>query len=378
MLVTGEDYSISIYIHIPFCTRKCPYCHFYVLKDNLNEKKLFLKALTLDWKRWQPLIHNHKIISIYLGGGTPSLMTPEEISSILELFPKNSNTEITLELNPENADFSYLQGLVQTGINRLSIGVQAFQDHLLQSLKRTHGSKQAQEVVVKAYNAGLTNLSIDLMYDLPGQTLEDWRKSLQIATSLPLSHLSLYNLTLEEGTPFYRNRAKIQPLIPSPEQSLNLLEAAIDHLEEKGLKRYEISAFSKENYFSRHNIGYWTGRPFIGLGPSAWSFWNHKRLRAKSSLQKWINALETSQEIGDFQEELSPLQRWKELFILQMRLVEGVSLAPWQHRYGSIPLETERALLSLEERGFIKRTKERISLTQKGFLFYDSLAAELV
>jgi oxygen-independent coproporphyrinogen-3 oxidase len=360
----------SIYVHVPFCRKKCPYCHFYVAPDHDDLKRLLLRSLALEWTRKAPLLENTDIVSIYFGGGTPALFGPDAIGEVLKWIQPSPTCEITLEANPGEVTFDLLRAFAQAGINRLSIGVQSFDDALLKVLGRTHTGDQAATAVLLAKEAGIDNISIDLMYDIPHQTLAQWRETLQRCTTLPLTHLSLYNLTFEEGTPFFRKQKLLIPTLPSPEASLAMLQEGTLFFPTMGLHRYEISAFAAPGYASRHNTGYWTFRPFLGFGPSAFGDWDGKRERNVANLKQYADLLDRGLSPVDFTETLDPLPRLHEKLAIGLRLLEGV-------RLDDFPIDP--ALYKrLEERGFLKREAGRARLTEQGRLFYDSVATEIV
>ena len=332
----------SLYIHVPFCTKKCHYCHFYVIPDKPEFKKLYMDALKREWEHKKHLISECR--SIYFGGGTPSLLGSDNISEILSWLP--SAPEITLEANPESiADFP--------GINRLSIGVQSFNDEHLKRLGRTHNAAQAEEAIL---NSSIKNISIDLMYDLPNQTLADWESSLDRALALPITHLSLYNLTIEPHTAFYKRRQTLK--LPTGEDSLKMLQMAIDKTKPL-LERYELSAFAKPGCESQHNIGYWTGRPFLGLGPSAYSYWEGARFRNPPHFHNWRRDVTAR----DCYEKL-PIDRQKrELLAIGLRLIKG--------------LETDVNVEALIDQGFVIQKGRHVILTERGQLFHDTVAEEI-
>ncbi len=328
MPITG-----SLYVHVPFCTKKCGYCHFFVVKD--GDHSSYIQSIIKQWQSWKDRFN--PFLTIYFGGGTPSLLSPEELGTLLKLFPVAEGAEITIEANPETTDLAKLKAFRALGINRISIGVQSFDDKLLKTLTRTHDAKKAIETVYNAQEAGFDNISIDLMYDLPGQTLESWKHTLKVANSLPITHLSLYNLTIEPGTAFFRKKLDL----PEEGLSLQLLEEAVQTIR---LPRYEISAFGRP---SLHNIGYWTNRPFLGLGPSAFSFIDGRRFSDR------------------FTEQLPPEKAEREAFALHLRLLEGAPIPDF-------------SVESLLERGLIEKKGNRMALTKRGLLLYDYVASEIV
>ncbi len=359
----------SLYFHIPFCTRKCDYCHFFVLPDQKRFKEIYMSALRREWDLRRPLLPSTSPVSIYFGGGTPALLNPAAFQEILSWISPSLDCEITLEANPENVTLEKMRSFYACGINRISLGVQALNDPLLTTLTRTHGAQRAIEAVEETARAGFNNISIDLMYDLPGQTLKQWRKTLKCATQLPISHLSLYNLTIEPHTAFYKKRASLQQ--PLPDTSLAMLNEAVEVLEGVGLARYEISAFARKNCLSRHNSGYWTGRPFLGFGPSAFSYWEGSRFRNVAHLNKYAKALEAGQDPTDFKETLPLDEQLKEHLAIGLRLLEGVTPQLW-------PDPLEQKLTFLIQKGFLEKTPTSLRLTPQGLLFHDTVAEEIM
>lgn len=382
----GERDLVSVYVHTPFCRSKCGYCHFYSLATR-SEKPFdaFMESLQKEWELYRPLAQGKRLASLYLGGGTPSLLGPERVYKIIQWItatftppPEPSFLEITLEVNPEKVSRSLMEGFAQAGVNRVSLGVQSFDDKLLQALGRRHDSRQAVEAIEAIVQAGIVNLSIDLMYELPGQTLDHWKATLIQASTQPLQHLSLYNLTLEPDTPFYRRQEKLRPLLPDDDTGAEMYRLAIEHLQERGFAQYELSAFCKEGRFSHHNVGYWTARPFLGLGPSAFSYWEGKRYANVSDLQEWHRLLSEAHKPVAFEEELDPASRRRELLSLRLRLLEGVSLTPFQQQYGPLEQETWDCLSKYLALELLKLEGNRLALTSRGLLFYDEIAIDLI
>lgn len=367
----------SLYIHIPFCTRKCPYCHFYVKRFAQEQVNLYLQALKKEWSLRAPLMEGFSLVSLYLGGGTPSLLSVEEIGEILEEVRRRvslaDEAEITLEANPEYLDALKLQRLRALGINRLSIGVQSFEEHELSILGRTHDRRKSIEVVEAAKGAGFENLSIDLMMEVPEQTEASFERSVKQALHLPITHLSLYNLTFEPQTAFYAQRRQLKAKVASDEQSVRLLNRCCELLEEGGFKRYEISAFALEGYEAVHNRGYWEGRPFLGLGPSAFSHWGGERFRNIPDLRAYAERLEAGVLPIDFSEKLPLTGRLKEQLAIRLRLFEPIDLRNWQ-----LPKETLESLHELKEQGLLSIEGDQAALSARGRLFYDTVAEELI
>lgn len=364
---------ISLYFHIPFCTKKCPYCHFYVIPNNQKHREELLEGLLLEWEQVRPHLLPYEIVSIYFGGGTPTLFGVEPIKILLSKIHQQSavasDCEITLEANPEDVTPALMQGYREAGINRVSIGVQSLQDDSLLVLGRTHNANKAIGAIEATFNAGITNISIDLMYELPDQTPESFQKTLNRLNALPITHLSLYNLTIEPHTAFYKQTLKL----PSDAENFAMLQMAMSHLEKIGLKRYEISAFAKPGFESRHNTGYWTARPFFGLGPSAFSFFQDKRYRNCANLNRYLHALRENKSPIDFEETLPYPQNVHELLAVELRLLKGVDL-----NHFKLPETTHAILNRLTLEGYLDGQGDTLRLSEKGLLFYDSVASEII
>ncbi|MBX9924307.1 MAG: radical SAM family heme chaperone HemW [Rhabdochlamydiaceae bacterium] len=381
MMTAGN--SVSLYIHVPFCTKKCPYCHFFVQPDSLENQELFLSALAKEWQLRSPLLKGKEITSIYFGGGTPSLLPAKSLEKILHWIQKgpaslSPSCEITLEANPETVSLQVMQEFSEVGINRVSIGVQSFDDNLLRILGRTHDSDKAKKAIHTTYEAGISNLSIDLMYELPHQTLTQWQHSLSQVADLPITHLSLYNLVFEPGTSFYKKSKVLSPSLPSEEDCLIMLQQAVKDLESYGLMRYEISAFAKPGYESLHNTGYWTARPFLGLGPSAFSYWEGRRFRNKAHLKKYSEMLHQNTLPEDFEEALPFEDKQKELLAVELRLLQGVDLHLFEQKNGILCPSLHASLEKLLSKQWLKQEGSLLRLTEEGLLFYDSVASEMI
>ncbi len=362
----------SIYLHIPLCQKKCDYCHFYVIPNKNSYKNLLAEGIRCEWELKAHLVKNFNICSIYFGGGTPSLLGPQLISEILARIP-HKNCEITIEVNPENASLELMKGYRDAGINRVSIGVQSLDDSQLQFLSRQHNALKAIKAINAAYNAGIDNISIDLMYDIPGQTLKSWQNTLDKSTQLPIQHLSLYNLTFEPQTIFFKHKDQLQKELPSEEESLFMYQMAIDQLSSSGFYQYEISAFCKK-LRSIHNIGYWTDREFLGLGPSAYSYWNGQRFRNIPNINRWYRSVVTENILPkDAIESLSPKARQREKLVLRLRLREGARLNEF-----NLDQQIKNTIYNLIDNNLLEVKNNILKLTQKGVVFYDTVASELI
>lgn len=366
MIPTPTSGDYSLYVHIPFCTKKCDYCHFFVLPNKESYKDPLLKAIKQEYSlRQKTEALPPKLVSLYFGGGTPALFGPERIAELIKFFPPCD--EVTLEANPDGVSLELMRAYRKAGVNRISLGVQSLDDQLLIKIGRTHNATHAETAVHLLKEAGFDNISIDLMYDLPSQNLAHWRHTLERAAKLPITHLSLYNLTIEPHTSFFKYRETLSKEVPNEEESLQMYLMAQEVLEKAGLNQYEISAFAKPGFYSKHNTGYWLARPFLGLGPSAFSYWHGKRFRNVANLNKYTQTLDKDEFPIDFEEELLGEEKERELFAIQLRLMQGVALPSYKDEL--IPLEKEGLLLI--ENG-------RVKLTQRGLLLYDSIATELI
>lgn len=342
-----------------------------------------MEGFALDLKLWTPQLKNKTLTSIYFGGGTPSLLSPDAIHTLIEsvyaVIPFNRNEiEITLEANPETLTLDKMKAYAQVGVNRISVGIQSLDDKLLSKLGRTHNASTAIKAIDTIVLAGISNISIDLMYDIPMQTLSTWRETLKQASKLPVTHLSLYNLTIEPHTTFFKYQESLQKELPDAECSTEMYKEAVDILQDAGLIQYEISAFARNGAISKHNTGYWTGRPFLGFGPSAFSYWEGKRFRATANLNRYVQALRENKSPIDFTEELDQLPHQRELLAIALRMIKGVDIDDFQQQQGRLPESTLNALMRLQEDHYLTKNQNTLALTQKGILFYDTVAVELI
>jgi oxygen-independent coproporphyrinogen-3 oxidase len=374
--------SFSLYVHVPFCRRKCPYCHFYVIPYRERDVALLDRALRDEWRLLRPQTEGLQLASLYFGGGTPALVSPALIAGWIEMLrgsqALSADCEITIEANPEDLSPELIEQFVAAGINRLSLGVQSLQDSELRQLGRSHSAEQAILLVEQAVQAGLGNISIDLMFETPGQTLESWSQTLEQASKLPISHLSLYNLTIEPHTAFDRRRKQIEPMLPNEEQGSAMLQLALDRLAAAGMQRYELSAFCRDGKWSRHNTGYWLGRPFLGLGPAAWSFWNRRRFRNIPRLHRYAALVSEGASATDEAEELSSEALQREMLAVQLRLCKGIDLEAFQREWGELDADLQRVLLHLRQIELLEERDGRLLLSTRGQLLHDSVASELV
>ena len=325
----------GIYIHVPFCQSRCAYCDFYST-TLLTHRKAYVDAICQELQHRLPELKGEPIKTIYFGGGTPSTLTIEELKKILdslealgclEYLKKTSNSipEITLEANPDDLTEEYVQGLRTLSINRISMGIQSFHDHTLRLVGRRHTAQEAIDAVHRLQRHGLTNISIDLIYGLPGETLNDWSYSLEQAISLGVKHISAYHLTYEEGTRLWKMQEQelVSPI--DEEQSVKSFELLREKLLTAGYEHYEISNFSLPGYHSRHNSSYWKGIPYLGIGPGAHSFDGLNRRWNLSSLSEYI-ATPCDEDVPHETEHLTTDERYDERIITELRTSRGINL----------------------------------------------------
>lgn len=326
----------AIYVHIPFCVKKCGYCDFFSITD-LGQISPYTKALIKEIERVPN--SDQEIETVYFGGGTPSVLSPADIGRILSAvhhaFHLSHRAEITIEVNPGTTDYSKLKGYRAAGINRLSIGVQSFDDKKLAFLTRIHRAKEARETFEKAVLTGFHNIGLDLMYGLPFETQAQWQKDLDHAISLGPSHLSCYMLTLEPGTPLYEKveKDRIKPV--SGDLSAEMFKQTSTVLTGFGYDHYEISNFAKGTQNrSKHNAGCWQGKPYLGLGAAAHSFdgidrfWNH------SSVERYILDISSNRMPREGKETLTRQQQMIETVMLQLRTSDGIDMKEFKEKYG--------------------------------------------
>jgi oxygen-independent coproporphyrinogen-3 oxidase len=362
--------NAGLYIHIPFCRTKCPYCDFYSI-PSLSLVPQWLEALHKEILVYKGLFPTFD--SLFLGGGTPTVLNQSQWSELMEVlfthFTFSPSTEVTVEANPDDVTFSLMEHLRGLGVNRLSLGIQSFDDQELRDLKRRHTSHKAMEAIRCIRHVGFSNLGIDLMYGLPGQTSSQWLNTLKQAVDFAPEHLSCYELTIEKETPFGKMRDKGEIHPPNEEVQRVLFVLTSSFLEQEGYLQYEISNFAKGREFTcHHNMKYWQHLPYLGLGPSAHSFRGNRRWWNLKSVKGYCEALAEGRIPVAGEEILSKEQQELESLMLGLRTMEGIEL----DRLGD-PTQSEQVLRDLERTGLVRVEKGRIMPTREGFLVADSL-----
>jgi oxygen-independent coproporphyrinogen-3 oxidase len=371
----------GIYIHIPFCRQKCYYCDFYkTVNTTLTER--FLTALQTEIIQRKNYFGNEIVETIYLGGGTPSILTKTELSGIIEFLQQHfniaENVEITFEANPDDLSVEYLKDIFSTGIRRLSIGIQSFQNEYLQKMNRRHDAKQAIEAVENAAKTGFKDISVDLIYGLPGLTINQWKTDLEQVFKLPVQHLSAYHLTYHKGTPFYTWLKKGTLKALKETESIKQFEILIKMAKENGFEQYEISNFAKEGRYSKHNSSYWKGIKYLGLGPSAHSFNGVSRSWNISHIETYIKALELGTPY--FEEEiLSENNKYNEYILTRIRTIWGVSIVELEEFFGTEKSKYFRININkYVNSGMVKLNNGIYNLTEKGMFVSDEIMANLM
>ena len=367
----------GLYIHVPFCRSKCCYCGFYSI-TSLDAVQDFVRALLREMDIYRTDFH--KFDTVYIGGGTPSVIPDKDLGNILEAaadkFTITSRAEITLEANPADIDFSGLRTLRNMGINRINLGIQSFDDDVLNFLGRRHNRVQAISALETAGKAGFENTGIDLMYGIPGQESDAWTDTLRLALSFNPAHLSCYQLTIEPGTPFSTRQAKGDISLPGETALADFFFKTADIIEKAGYVHYEVSNYARNlKLKSRHNQKYWNHTPYLGLGPSAHSFRGRKRWWNRRDASAYIKDLESGNPPVDASELLTDEQLQLEAMFLGLRTSKGINLKDYQRRYGQDLLSEKMAIIStLVQKGLIEIKNGCVQPTRAGLAVADSLA----
>ncbi len=403
-LVPGTPMEITAaYVHIPFCVRKCLYCDFnsYPGKESLYEP--YVDALKTEIARAGERYPDVRISTIYFGGGTPNVLSADQLGSILaqirESFRIAADAEISSEANPgvigdQSPVISGRQSptlpsshtptpLRRAGFNRLSLGVQSFHDDELRLLGRIHSAAEAVQAFGDAREAGFENISIDLMYGIPGQTLESWRETLRQAVDLGSEHVSLYSLTVEEGTPFHAMQVEGRLTLPGDDVEADMYEEAIRTLTSAGFVHYEISNFARPGFECRHNITYWHNEPYFGFGAGATGFlpltYHESRVTSVPSIEEYLHRIQSGESPAECKEHLTGKPAMGETMFLGLRMLSGVDIESFSRRYGVLPQEVfPQEIADLTNRGLIEISSGAIRLTRQGLFLANDVFAEFV
>ena len=363
--------SLGLYLHIPYCFSKCRYCDFYSAPGQRGVPTQYVDALLRELARFAPEAPLHPD-TIYFGGGTPSLLSPADAARLIAAAAPAPGAEITLEANPDSAgDWKALRALRRAGFNRISLGVQSTDDVCLRALGRIHTWQQVQEAVAACRRAKFPDVSLDLIYGLPGQTMEQWEKTLSDALTLQPEHLSCYGLKLEEGTPLYRQRDSLT--LPDDEAQADMYLYAVEYLRQNGYEQYEISNFARPGHASRHNLKYWTLGEYAGFGPGAYSDFGGVRYGYIRDLDRYI----AGELVLAESEHIPASEREMEYIMLRLRTTEGMNIREFENRFRRRFDPLGARLEVYADHGLAQRTEQGWRLTPRGFLVSNQIIGEL-
>lgn len=363
--------SIGLYIHIPFCKHKCPYCDFFSGNAGENAFDNYVIELKDKIKYWSEKT-KRDVATVYFGGGTPSVLGADRLCDILDfikfIFNIQNNAEITVEVNPDSAKTIDFEKMYACGFNRISMGMQTAVEDELRLLGRIHSIDDAKTSVERAKSAGFNNISLDLMMGIPNQTIESLEKSIRFCADCKVTHISSYILKIEENTPFYKVQNKLK--LADDDMQAEMYLKAVEMLDSLGYKQYEISNFAKQGYESRHNTNYWRCGEYIGIGPSAHSFFEGKRFFYSRSMDDFNNNKLSFEGTGGDEEEF---------IMLSLRLKSGLNYSEFEEKFGyTLPPYIIKKAKEYEKYGYTNVTDKSISFTPKGFLVSNSIISELI
>lgn len=371
----------GIYVHIPFCLKKCNYCDFYKSTE-VAEIDRFISAVKKEMWFRRDYLSDDFINTVYFGGGTPSVLSASQvlqiITAIKSIFKVHNDAEITFEINPDDVNPDYAVSLRETGINRISLGIQSFNDDTLDFMGRRHNSEQAVNAIRSLQNAGFENISIDLIYGIPGMTMEQWKKNLDLAFNLGIKHISAYHLTYHEGTVLfnYLKKGKISEI--DEEDSFNQFHELKVYAAANNFIHYEISNFALNGYFSKHNSSYWKQKEYLGLGPSAHSFDVNSRQWNISSLKKYLRSNFSGNSYYE-KEDLSENDKFNDYILTSLRTIWGIDLKYIEDNFGKEYLNHLAEVIDrYKNTEFIEKADNIVKLTEKGFFISDKLISDFI
>lgn len=371
----------GVYLHIPFCRKLCYYCDFYHVISG-DDNTLFINALKREAELRADYLSGNTVSTVYLGGGTPSVLSVNQIGSILDqirkIFSVGEENEITMELNPDDITMEYLIDLKHTGVNRLSIGIQSWRDEDLKMMNRRHTSDQALDAVKNALETGYENISVDLIYGIPGMGLNNWAINLDKTLSLDIKHLSAYHLTIEPGTIFHRMKEKGTFTEVDEDESNAEFNLLLEKTGNAGFINYEISNFGKPGYFSEHNTNYWKQVPYLGLGPSAHSFNGYSRQWNIKDVKKYIRSINSGKLLFE-REELDIKTKFNEYVLTSLRTMWGIDLEYVEKIFEK---EGYDYVVNLSGKfidyGLMKQDNKNLILTNQGKMISDNIISEFI
>ena len=375
--------TLGLYLHIPFCEKKCGYCDFYS-KVGFTDYSRFTDALMLEIEDLAPLAKDRTVDTVFIGGGTPSLLPQKMMLTLLDKladsFDIDKNAEVTMEANPATVDKKTLKKYRRAGINRLSLGIQSADDNELRVLTRIHTFSEAEDAFMEAREAGFSNINVDLMYGIPSQTESSLFSTVEKIIEMDPEHISLYGLKIEEGTPFAARRKELA--LPDEDTEFRMYEDTVRHLRSVGYQQYEISNFARKGFRCRHNLKYWNEQEYLGFGPAAHSFFGGLRYANKKDVDLYMDSLESIEQTLAHREESTPVDEHdmrNEYIMLRFRLTDGLSESQYKKRFGESFSESFASRLPLYlENGFMQKNGDVYSLTVKGMYVSNYILSDLV
>ncbi len=373
---------LSIYVHIPFCVRKCHYCSFYSTVYSRQAAHSYLEGLRAEASRYEVSFKNRVFETVYIGGGTPTVLDSNQLVMLINIirdsFHISPDAEWTIEANPNTSSISLFSSLREHGINRLSLGVQSFSDEVLGKLGRVHTVRDSLEVFKLARITGFSNIGIDLIYGVPGQTEELWNETVETAVRMRPEHISTYCLSLDNGSHFEREAAHGRFTLPDDEYTAGQYEQAVERLITAGYDHYEISNFSLPGFACRHNTNYWERGEYLGLGPGAWSFISGKRYQTIADIREYASRMLDGRSVTEGAEVLEPVQSANEQVMLGLRMSRGLDLGLYEKEFG--PGARQQLVMKadvLKQTGLIEERAGMLRLTRRGFLLTNEAVTRL-
>ena len=370
--------SLGIYLHIPYCLHKCGYCDFNSHPENQQESEIYVSALLLEIDHYAPRLAGKRVSTVFFGGGTPTILPPASLDKILgrvkSLFTLSSDCEITIEANPATVKQETLAQIRSSGFNRISIGVQSFDAHELKLLERVHNEEEIHTTIDRARLAGFDNLSIDLMFGLPGQCPEKWISHLQQALKKKPNHISAYSLTIEPATSFFKLHERGLLTLPPEDTQLEMFQVTIETLQSAGYEQYEISNYARPGFESRHNLNYWDNGEYLGLGAGASSYLNSERFKNTNLPSRYIREVQAEGSAVESTETLAPLHAMGETIMLGLRRLKGIAIEDFEKRFQiSFKKVYGKVLDPLLSEGLITLNQNHMALSRKGLYLADSV-----
>ena len=373
--------ELGLYVHIPFCVKKCGYCDFLSWCGTSEEKETYVQALLKEIESYREFARGYRVSTVFVGGGTPSVLEAGQMEGVLgniqEVFELEKKPEITLEMNPGTVTEEKLQCYKENGVNRLSIGLQSVKNEKLEVLGRIHSYEEFLESYELARKAGFTNISVDLISSIPGQKLEEWKEELAALSALSPEHISVYQLIIEAETPFYEKYAEHEELLPDEEESREIYLWTGSFLKEQGYEQYEISNYAKPGKESRHNLKYWERGDYLGLGLGAASMVRNIRMSNTKDMKTYLERCGQPKTMREDVQFLEEARQMEEFMFLGLRKTRGVSRKEFRRIFGQeMDMVYEKALHKCLENGMLKEHKDRVYLSEEGVLLSNAVLSD--